>query len=678
MSKKEIAEILKDPIEYANNLEISKLVKLLQKLSDAYYADIEIVDDSIYDKLESVLKERDPKNKFLFQTGIKNKDKNDVELPYTMPSLNKIKPKEKELKKWFKKYNEGSYIIMDKLDGISVQLHKDNKGNINLYTKKQTNMGTSKQYLIEHLINKKTLENIPNNTSIRGEVVISKNDFEQFKDEFKNPRSVAAGLMNTDKIDNRILKVAKYITYDILSQKEKIKKKLKQLSNWGFDTVWNYEIKMNQESDESDDESEEESEEINEETNEEEEEEEKESSEDMEKKLIKILLQRKIKSEYLIDGLVVFDNSTSYNNSLDNPKHAMAFKMNHEADMKDVEVEEVIWQPTKYYYLQPIVRIKPTQLSGNTTVTYLTGHNAKYIYNNNIGKGSIIKIVRSNEVIPFIVDVVKPSKKPSMPNMKYHWNATEVKIIVDEPSKEILEQIEIKIILHFFRKLKVKYLSEGIITKLYENNFDSIKKILNACSTRNETLFTIKGLGAKIINKIYDEIEKALNKIKLHELMHASTKFGETLGSKKLKKIVDEYPDILEWSKEIKKDIEYINEKILKIKGFSDKSSMMFSKNFKSFCDFIKDINYKIESKKKKSSKKLLLKDEKIVMTGFRSDEISEFIENNGGTISSSVSKNTTLVIYIENEKTQSKLIKAKELNIKTITRNNFEKKYMS
>ena len=58
MSKKEIAEILKDPIEYANNLEISKLVKLLQKLSDAYYSDIEIVDDSIYDKLEAVLKEK--------------------------------------------------------------------------------------------------------------------------------------------------------------------------------------------------------------------------------------------------------------------------------------------------------------------------------------------------------------------------------------------------------------------------------------------------------------------------------------------------------------------------------------------------------------------------------------------------------------------------------------------
>jgi NAD-dependent DNA ligase len=296
MSKKEIAEILKDPTEYANNLEISKLVKLLQKLSDAYYSDIEIVDDSIYDKLEAVLKKRDQDNKFLFQTGVSNKDKTDVELPYTMPSLNKIKPKEKELKKWFKKY-EGSYIIMDKLDGISVQLHKNNKGQIELYTKKQTNIGTSKKYLIEHLINKKALDKMPNNTSIRGEVVISKKDFEPFKDEFKNPRSVVAGLMNTDKIDNRIAKVAKYIVYDILSHKEKIKNKLKKLEDWGFDTVWNCEIGDVQDasqdaSDDNDDE--------------------QDNQEDMEQKLIKILLERKIKSDYLIDGLVVFDNSQGY------------------------------------------------------------------------------------------------------------------------------------------------------------------------------------------------------------------------------------------------------------------------------------------------------------------------------------------------------------------------------
>ena len=642
--KKEIAEILKNPTEYAKKLEIPKLVKLLQKLSNAYYDNIEIVPDNIYDKLEIVLKERDPKNKFLFQTGVEKRNKEDVDLPFTMPSLNKIKPKEKELKKWFDKY-EGSYFVMDKLDGISVQFYKDKNGNIDLYTKKQTSVGTSKKYLIDYLISKKTQENIPNNTSIRGEVVISKEDFEIFKDEFKNPRSVVAGLLNTDTIDKRIIKLVKYVTYDILSDKNVlIEDKLIKLKNWGFNVVWNQEINKEEE--------------------------------DIEQELIKILIQRKIKSDYLIDGLVIFDNSQPYSNSIDNPKNTIAFKMNQETDMKDVEVEEVIWTPTKYYYLQPIVRIKPTKLTGNTTITYLTAHNAKYVYDNNIGKGSIIKIVRSNEVIPFIVDVVKPSKKPDMPNMKYHWNSTEVKIIVDEPSKEILQEIEIKLILHFFRKLKVKFLSEGIITKLYNNKYNSIKKILIAASTRDEDPYKISGLGKKIMIKIYQEIDNAMKKIKLHELMHSSAKFGETLGSKKLKKVIDVYPKILEY-----KSIEEINENVLKIKGFSDKTASLFSSNLKSFCDFLEEITsnttytFNFSSKKNKNEKFV---DEIIVMTGFRSDEISEFIENNGGKISSSVSKNTTLVIYVENDKPQSKLVKAKELGIKMITKENFEKKYIN
>ena len=93
-SKKElnIENLLQDPVEYANNITIAELVKLLKKLSDLYYnTDEPLVDDNVFDDLRDVLIERDPKNKYLKEVGaVISKDK--VKLPFNMFSLDKIKP----------------------------------------------------------------------------------------------------------------------------------------------------------------------------------------------------------------------------------------------------------------------------------------------------------------------------------------------------------------------------------------------------------------------------------------------------------------------------------------------------------------------------------------------------------------------------------------------------------
>ena len=52
-----------------------------------------------------------------------------VNLPFFMPSLDKIKPNKDTLTRWIKKYNNNSYHISEKLDGLSgmVTYSKDNK-----------------------------------------------------------------------------------------------------------------------------------------------------------------------------------------------------------------------------------------------------------------------------------------------------------------------------------------------------------------------------------------------------------------------------------------------------------------------------------------------------------------------------------------------------------------------
>jgi NAD-dependent DNA ligase len=60
------------------------------------------------------------------------------------------------------------------------------------------------------------------------------------------------------------------------------------------------------------------------------------------------------------------------------------------------------------------VEIKPVKI-GVATITYATGHNAKFIHDNSIGPGALISIRRSGDVIPTIEGVLIPAEDPYMP-----------------------------------------------------------------------------------------------------------------------------------------------------------------------------------------------------------------------------------------------------------------------
>ena len=679
---RDLKNIIKNPEKYAREITIKRLVTILQKMSDYYYGKTEqLVDDDTFDIMVDVLREKDPNNSFLFQTGVSETTQDDIQLPFSMPSLNKIKPGEKSLTKWFNKYT-GPYIAMDKLDGISVQIYKDGDGNIDMFTKKQTDMGTSKKYLLEYMVDQKSLNNIPPHTSIRGEVVISKKNFikiQKYDPNLKNPRSAMAGLLNTDKLDTRIAEKATIVMYNILSPTYTISKQLKKLKKWGFNTVWHTHLSLAEEKEEKD-----EKDEKDENDEDKDEDEEKEDIIDrkimtIETKLKDLLKTRKENSKYLVDGIVLADNSKTYLHQSINPKHAMAFKMNVATNMKNVKVEEIIWEPTMYSYLQPVIRIKPTAMDGNVTVTYVTAHNAKYVWDNKIGKGTILKIVRSGDVIPYIVDVIKPSKKADMPTYNYMWNETKVDIIVVDPSEEILKKIKIKQNLHFFKTLGVKYLSNGIITLLYDAGYTTILSLLKASDTTDVIPYSINGLGKKMMTKIYTQIDSAFERVKLYDIMAGSLIFGRGMGVRKLREITKVHSDILDYRNEEK---DYLREMILEIEGFSEKLASRFIDNLNNFYTFLEELrnntNYELlfTSDKKEETKEHLFSGKKVVLTGFRSKDITNFIESNGGKVISTVSKNTNLVVYVPSDKVGSKFNKAQQLGIELMTKTEFENRY--
>lgn len=109
---------------------------------------------------------------------------------------------------------------------------------------------------------------------------------------------------------------------------------------------------------------------------------------------------------YMIDGLVANRDFLDWRNS--NKVHyiiypnSMAYKTI--TDTAVTKVKGINWRLTRTSKLIPTLSIEPVYLSG-ATISNVLAHNYQYIKDNNIGIDTEIEIVRSGEVIPYILDV---------------------------------------------------------------------------------------------------------------------------------------------------------------------------------------------------------------------------------------------------------------------------------
>jgi NAD-dependent DNA ligase len=625
--------------EYIKNFKKNELVKILKILSEYYYnTDKNLVSDITYDKIRNQLEKIDPTNKYLNTVGapiigLKNK----VRLPYQMGSLSKIKEKSEVLEKWTKKY-KGQYVISDKMDGVSAQIYKDINGEMHLYTRGDGIEGQDISHLLQFINCDEKI--IPNGTSIRGELIINKKNFKKIENTMANARNAVAGLVNSKTVDNEIAKNTDFIAYSILYPKMYHSEQMIQLEKYNFKVV-NYKIydKIDIEI------------------------------------LVNLLIERKEKSKYDIDGLVCFDDYDIYDNNGENfktcPDFGFAFKMITET--VDTTIKKVIWNISRRGYIIPKIEIEPINIGG-TEIKHATAFNAKYIVNNIIGKGAKITIIRSGDVIPYILKVLSPaiSGKPDLPKIEYKFNKSGVNMIVIDFDNN---EIKIKKISYFFENIGVKGLGEGIAKKLVENGYNTIIKVLKA---EQNKLSNIDGLGEKSINKIFAEIDNAMKKVPLNKFMNACQKF-KLLGSRKIGDILKSYPNILinDWTKE-----QFIT-KIIEIKGFSNITAEYFVKGFNNFKKIyiaigkIYDLSRfeKIIKENKINSEKNEEFDGKIIVfTGFRDEELKNIIEKFGAKVTTSVSSKTSLVVYADKEENSTKINKANEFGIKTINKIDFEK----
>ena len=639
----------------------------LVDLSNNYYSSESVVSDSEFDSLVEYYETKF--NESFFYIGPSGK----VQLPVYLGSLDKCKDEnslnifKKRITDFHSSYNilnptynkyPNQVVVMEKIDGLSCLVEIIGK-EVRLYTRGDGYNGTNISSLRDDLNLgfsfsrlKSYIQTYEESILIRGEIVIKKDIFEKkYSKNFKNARNFTSGVINSKTKDYNMVQDLSFIAYDYMNEFEG--SKLRLLESIGFE-VPKYEIcditKLNKEV------------------------------------LTKMYEQYKKNAEYDIDGLVVSDMLKHKESSGDNPKYTIAFKCNTEFARATVELVE--WNISKNGIIKPRVKIQPIQLNG-VTITFATGFNAKFIKENNIGKGTIVQITRSGEVIPFIQAVLK-STKAEMPDFEYEWNETNVDIIcVDNDTKEQW----IKKMSYMFEICGVKGIKEGVITKLHDFGIDTDKKLFGL--RKVEQLNGIDGFKDKSIANIIKGVQELRDNMTFQRLMSGSCIF-QNFGERKIQKILENIGYVREFIEDEKMELDEDRLKEELTKNGFHKTGDLFIENVEKYKEYYQQVKeffnlseivfedddedeiqiLGYEAPRRDSDEKSSGPKENIVLSGFRNAELQKKIEKKGHTFSKDITKKVTLLVVKDVESGSTKIEKAKSYGIRIMSLEEFQNKY--
>jgi len=643
--EQKITEFKKNGISVLEKMDEATLSAMLKKANDIYYNENKVLlTDNEYDIIKEFVAAKYPTNQVLEEIGAPIQGKNKVNLPYEMASMDKIKPDSGALKGWTAKYT-GPYVLSCKLDGVSGMYVCDSAGKYKLYTRGNGTVGQD----VSHLINILKLPKMKKDMAVRGEFIIPKEIFKsKYEKEFANARNLVSGIINRKSADEKT-KDLHFVVYEVVEPPMKPSEQMKNLSDNRFETVLHrVENSLTNEM------------------------------------LSDILSDWRKNHKYEIDGIIV-SNDAVYPRTHGNPDHAFAFKMVMSDQVAEAKVLDVIWEASKDGYLKPRVRIEPIQLTG-VRIEYATGFNGKFIEDNKIGIGAIIVMVRSGDVIPYIKSITVPAVVPKMPSVPYIWNKTHVDVLLENPDEDVI--VQEKNVAMFFVSLEVDGLAKGNIKKLFQAGKTTVAAILKMSVADFEK---VDGFKRKMAEKIHGSIQEKIQKANLLDIMAASGKMGRGLGERKIKPILEKYPDILT-SHQTPKEKE---DMLKQVDGIGSETAHEFVKNIPDFLEFLQtcSLEHKLTSIRENiksfegsqiegsqiegSQKSNPMFGKKIVMTKIRDKEIIDYMTKNGIIMEDSMKKDVFILIVKSKDDKSNKITFAEKNGIKIMTADEFKDEYM-
>ncbi len=611
----------------------------LRRAAKNYYNATPIMTDAEFDELKDFIAENWPSASVLSEIGAPPPAaRNRVKLPHFMGSMDKIKD-DAGLSKWASAY-PGQYVVSAKLDGVSGMIDFDHK---KMYTRGDGSIGQDVSPLL-------SLVNIGNPTNtrglcVRGEFIMKP---ATFKTKYKplgasNPRNFVSGIVNSKTMEPEKCADVDFICYEVLSPTGLTQsEQLNLLASRGFNVVYNNASIIR-------------------------------SQLTAEFLTSMLLTWRECVVEYEIDGIIITCDAAAFpHKSSGNPVHSFAFKTASGGQEAEVRVVDVIWTPSQDGYLKPRVRIEPTSIGG-VIVEYATGFNGAFIRDSGIGVDAVVRLIRSGDVIPYIVETIMPALAPKMPDdVEYTWTPSGVDIVLVNPEDSVV--VREKNITGFFTSLGVDGLSAGNVNRLMSAGFDTVKKILDMSPA---DFLKVDGFKDKMAAKLSTNIREKFASSTIQQILVGSNLIGRGFGEKKVAKIFQDYPNVLE---------ERNVAKLAAIPGFSQKTATEFMQNVPRFMAFLGEIGWEggmagVVVPKPTTMSGMAggnLAGKSIVLTGFRDKELEAAIVASGGSVAGAVSKSTfALIVKNKEDCGSTKYAAAIKLGIPVYDAVEFREKYM-
>lgn len=385
--------------------------------------------------------------------------------------------------------------------------------------------------------------------------------------------------------------------------------------------------------------------------------------------------------DYEIDGMVVKVDKVALQEQCGatnhHPKWAIAFKF--DAKQAASILEKIDFQVGRTGAITPVAKLKPVQLAG-VMVSSVSLHNEEFIRERDIMIGDTVLVERAGDVIPYItaVDtdkrtgteqaVVFPTECPSC-GSKLQKNEDESvwRCLNADCSAQVEERI-----IHFAAKdsMDIRGLGDQIIRNFYKDGLlNSIEDIyqLNYFKIQQQ-----EGWGTKSVENLRNSIE-ASKKQPLHRLIIGLgiREAGQTTAKTLAQTIDKDLEELYDWTTEKLKTLPDVGPKVAAniVAFFAEpKNRAIIAK--------LKELG--VNTQQHEDAKRIergKLSGFTFLFTGslqqFSRDKAHELVEQNGGKLLGSVSKNLNYLVVGENA--GSKLDKAKKIpTINILTEDEF------
>lgn len=659
-------------------LRMQQLIRELNEASDAYYnGRAELMTDYEWDARFDELKQLEQRTGTTLPDSPTQKVSEDSitgqkeEHEFAALSLAKTK-QPAELVKWAE---ERPIWISWKLDGLTLVVTYDGGQLTKVVTRGNGHIGTN----ITHL--SKAINGIPQkigykgHTVIRGEAVISYDDFDKFLiesgEDYANPRNLASGSLTLKDVEEVRQRHIQWIPFTLVHTDEEI-------VSWGDRMTWL----------------------------------EQQGFHPVERRLINhpdlasvesclAAFTQEVTSKqnpYPVDGLVICYDDTEYAQTGSITGHhatraGLAFKWQDEA--AETILQEIEWSCAAST-ISPVAIFRPVELEG-TTVKRASLCNISECERLGIGsKGTEISVIKANKIIPKVIKVNRMEGTLEIPQECPVCHAkTEIRISEASGTKTLhctnneCPAKQLKKFARFVSKegMNIDGISEQTLAKFINLGWISEYADLYDLKIHIRELAQMEGFGEKSASNIIHSIEKSAN-VEAHRLLYALN--IPLCGLDVCKRLLSAYPidelvaESIKQTGDLFDPMKEASEVFAHINGIGPEKSASFvnwfrdAHNMERYSHLREKIKVTQASNEPTGNKCEGLT---FVITGdvhhFKNrNELKAYIESQGGKVASAVSGSTSFLINNDITSTSGKNQKAQQLGIPIISEDDFVERF--